>query len=995
MPFFNTCLRRSLLPAPVVVMLLLTACHNKPRFERLDPNQTGISFANTITESDSLNVLDFEYVYNGGGVGVGDVNNDELVDIYFSGNQVPGRLYHAWSTGVSLVDINTDGRLDLYVCTISPKRGQSVASLFYINEGIGPNGIPHFSDRAVQMGLADRGYSTQAAFFDYDRDGDLDVYLLTNALESYNRNQPRGPITNSTGRSTDRLYRNDSGQFTNVSAQAGITVEGRGLGVVIADLNEDGWPDVYCANDFQSNDLLWINNQDGTFTNRLTEYVRHGSYNAMGVDVADLNNDGHPELMTLDMMPDDNWRQKSMFGPANPDRFQMGLERGYAPQYVWNALQLNPRFVSRGAGSKPHITFSEVGQLAGVSATDWSWSTLMADFDNDGYRDIFITNGYPKDITDLDFVAYSADHGSSYFTADTQNNDGTKAEIDALIGVRKSNFMYHNRGGSLVFDDVTEAWGLSVPLFSNGATYADLDNDGDLDIVVNNINDPAFVYANRTVEQQTGGTNPAGSTHYLRVKLVGEAGNPAGFGASVSLRYGSNGERRQVAEQSPYRGYKSTVEPILHFGLGAAERVDTVRVRWPDGRVSVLTNVVANQVLTVRQASAGLPNATPGRPGSSVVAHALFTELTTDNPLRFVQQENPFIDFKEQTLLPHQYSRNGPGMAVGDVNGDGLDDVFMGGASTINGTLFRQQPNGSFSPSAVAGREPRKMADDMDAVFFDADGDGDQDLYVVSGGNEWLDGQRYYQDQLFLNTDGRGSFRQNTTALPNTRGSGSCVVAADYDHDGDLDLFVGGRLTPRRYPLPGRSYLLQNNGGKFTDVTNRLAPGLANVGMVTAALWSNYDNDSDMDYVAGNLGLNSRYRVSASEPLQVYAKDFDQNGPLDPIMCHYIQGNCYPSAPRDQVAVHPLPMAAQLAPVTAMLTGDFDGDGRLVLLTGNAYATDVEVGRYDAGKGLLRQGNGRGNFWPLTLAQSGFCADRDAKSLVQMATARHLAHSGG
>ena len=655
---------------------LLVGCREKPLFEQLDSSQTGITFANTITESDSLNVLDFEYIYNGGGVGVGDVNNDGLPDVFFSGNQVPSRLYinrsapgrstpgrsapgrgnrdggpmrfedvtervgithRTWSTGVSMVDINADGLLDIYVCTVNPKRGAPGApNQFYINEGIGKDGLPHFSDRATEMGLADRGYSTQAAFFDYDRDGDLDVYLLTNALEGYNRNQPRGPVRDGSGKSTDRLYRNEGKnapiRFTNVSREAGITLEGWGLGVAVADFNVDGWPDVYCANDFQSNDLLWINNRNGTFTNRLDEYMKHQSHNAMGVDVADLNNDGYPELMTLDMMPDDNRRQKSMFGSQNVDRHQMGVERGYSNQYVRNVLQLNrgPMPGHAAGADQAHPTFSEVGQLSGVSATDWSWSTLMADFDNDGFRDIFITNGYPKDITDLDFVAYNNDHQSSYFDSDSKTEAETKAKIGELLGVKKSNFMYRNRGGDrdgepLTFEDVTTAWGLSTPSFSNGAAYADFDNDGDLDIVVNTINDQALVYANRTAERAdaTRKDGPA-TNHYLRVNLSGDAGNPAGFGATVELHYGDQKTRHlQVIEQSPYRGYQSTVEPTLHFGLGTAYRVDTLLVRWLDGRVSRLTNLPADQVVTARQRDAKtVPKRNPAGPPA-----ALFTEL--------------------------------------------------------------------------------------------------------------------------------------------------------------------------------------------------------------------------------------------------------------------------------------------------------------------------------------------------------------------------------
>jgi enediyne biosynthesis protein E4 len=907
-------------------------------FALLSPEETGIHFANTITEDDSLNVLTFEYIYNGGGVAVGDFNQDGLPDLYFTGNQVSSKLYlnrgdltfedvtaaagvgtGVWATGVTVVDLNQDGLSDIYVCAASPVRGASTPNLLFINNGPGPDGIPTFTEAAAQYGLADTGYSTQAAFFDYDRDGDLDLYLLTNALEDFNRNSLRAKRTDGSGPSTDRLYRNNGdGTFTDVSREAGITTEGWGLGVAISDLNGDGWPDIYAANDFLSNDLLYINNQDGTFTNRIAEYLQHQSHNAMGVDVADYNNDGRPDIMTLDMMPEDNRRQKSMFAGINYDRFDLNQQMGYQPQYVRNTLQLN-----NGNG-----TFSEIGQLAGVYNTDWSWAPLFADLDNDGLKDLLVTNGYVKDVTDLDYVLYSRDN--TMFGTEKANQDKVRQEYEKLLSVIIPNYVFRNNG-DLTFENKSAAWGLTQASNSNGAVYADLDGDGDLDLVVNNINRPAFVYRNDADKLL--------QNNFLRLSLQGDSRNRQGLGARVVLRHHG---REQVLEQQPTRGYKSSVEPILHFGLGKDTLVQTVEVYWPDGKYQLLRNVRANQVLAVRHAAAG-----PAPAQASPAQETLFREVTEESGISFHHHGSDHVDFKIQPLLPHKHSQNGPGLAVGDVNCDGLDDFYVGNSARQAGMLYLQSPDGSFSGRPLGG--PSEKADDMGALFFDADGDGDLDLYVVSGGSAFKPGASQYQDRLYRN-DGAGNFTHAPTALPAMPSSGSVVTAADFDGDGDLDLFVGGRVQPHHFPAPGRSYILRNDQGRFRDVTAEVAPGLADIGMVTAALWTDFDADGQVDllvvgewmpltflknengafrnvtdatgltathgwwnsivtgdfngdgrpnYIVGNLGTNSRYQASAEQPVRIYANDYDKNGTVDPILTYYIQGKEYPTHPRD------------------------------------------------------------------------------------------------
>ncbi|GAB2555272.1 VCBS repeat-containing protein [Spirosoma areae] len=1082
-------------------------------FVKLPSSQTGITFANQLTETDSLNAMTFEYMYNGAGVGVGDFNRDGRQDLYFAGNQVSGRLYlndtqpgqkmrfrdvtgqsktgtDVWCTGVSVADVNQDGWPDIYVCVAgkTPKTPQRANKLF-INNGLAPNqDVPTFTERAAEYGLNDTGYSTQAVFFDYDRDGDLDCYLLTNALETTSRNNLRPKQFNGEATSTDRLYENEDGHFKNVSREAGILTEGYGLGVCVSDLDDNGWPDVYCANDFLSNDLVWMN-QPGPkkpgFTNQAATLLKHQTHNGMGVDIADINNDALPDIVVLDMLPADNYRQKMMLPGSNYNRFQMEKQLGYQPQFMRNTLQVNRGPAGRAGTTSGGVSFSEIGQLAGIEKTDWSWAPLLADFDNDGWKDLYITNGYRRDVTNLDFIAFNHEQ-ASFGTPDAQLRQA-KAELYGLPELKIPKYAYRNRGAidperaetALTFEDVSEAWGLNQMGFANGAAYADLDNDGDLDLVTNNIDSESFVLENQLNQREN-------HPNWLRVSILPTDKLPVAIGTKIWLYAGG---QLQMLELAPVRGFVSTVENVLHFGLGASPRYDSLVVRYPNGKKQIVGPGAANRMLNV-----------PYQPVSDWLASKpteppLFTELSaTESGLAIRHDENTVVDFNQTPLLPHLYSQNGPYLAVGDVNGDRLDDFFVGTDFGHHSSVYVQQANGQFKPATLPGSD---AYEDMGAVFFDADSDGDADLYVVSGGSK-IDGlSATYQDRLYLN-DGKGSFKPAPTALPPTRSSGGSVTVADFDGDGDLDVFRGGRVVPGQYPKPADSYLFRNETvgrcrrGRFADVTDQLAPGLRQIGMVTAALWTDADNDhrpdlmlvgewmaptlfrnvggqlqrqktnglntetgwwcslvagdfdgdGDTDYVTGNLGLNSKFRASATEPVRVYADDFDHNGRLDPILTFYLNHQHVPVAQRDIMmaqipgikkrfptyhdyashpfeelftdeersnafvrearqlascyienrgnftfAVHPLPVEAQISPINGMLTDDFTGDGKLdLLVAGNFYGTETIGGQLDAGKGLLLAGGGKpsGQSPFRTVANVGLNMDGDVKSVATL-----------
>jgi len=918
-----------------------------PLFQLLSPEQTNIHFQNTLEEGLNTNVLMYEYFYNGGGVATGDFNGDNLIDIYFTSNMGENKLYlnkgnlqfedvtqiskaggrpGPWKTGVTHADVNGDGKLDLYICYSGTLPEAKRQNQLFINKGNNADNIPIFEEQAAKYGLNSPAFSNQGYFFDYDRDGDLDMLLL-------NHNPKSLPVLNEVStakmlKTADnlrglRLFQQTNGKFQDVTEKAGISGSSLsyGLGIGMADINQDGWPDFYVSNDYTIPDYLYINNQNGTFTDRLGENMGHISQFSMGNDVADINNDGLADVFTLDMLPEDNHRQKMLVAPDNYAKFDLNIRSGFHHQYMRNMLQLN----------NGNETFSEIGQLAGIDKTDWSWAALLADYDNDGWKDLYVTNGYHRDYTNMDFIKYMDDFVAS---KGRLKREDVMELINNIPASDVVNYVFNNQNG-LSFENKTQAWGMNQKANSNGAAYADLDNDGDLDLIVNNINKPAFIYQNKTNEKQK---------NYLQVSLKGEGQNTQGIGAKITI---STNRQIQTKEQFTAKGYLSSVSPTIHFGLGNQTKIDELTINWQNGKQEKLTDIAANQILVLKE-----KNATKNRRNNTeakTIFKAIKSPITHQNPKLNIR------DFDRQPLLINQISHQGPCMEKGDLNGDGIADIFIGGASGQAATIYFGTKNKNFSKSNSFEMIAKidVLAEDTDVAFFDANGDGQVDIYVASGGYHRF--QTYdpaMQDRLYLN-DGKGNFAKATKALPTLPTSSRAIAVADINGDGYQDVFVGGGILPGRYPMTFKNLLLVNDGqGKFTNQLSKIAPDLASLGNIRDVVWldlnkdqtkdlvivgewlpvsifinnngqlenqtatylgedykgwwntievADFNKDGQPDLLIGNQGTNTSFQASEKTPITLIAKDFDKNGSIDPFFNYYKQGKAYPDVMRDEL----------------------------------------------------------------------------------------------
>ena len=1054
----------------VIFCICFASCKSKNKaalpvlFEVLKDDKTGLHFNNQVTPTEKFNMFNYMYFYNGSGVGAGDFNNDGLVDLFFAANQGDNKFYinegklhfkdvtaaatvpqdKGWSTGVSVVDINNDGLLDIYVCKVGKYEILNSKNQLLVCKEI-KNGTPFYVDEAKEYGLDFSGFSTQAAFFDYDMDGDLDMYLLNHSIHQSSSFAPRNNFVNSySALSGDKLYRNDGNHFTDATKQSKInsTEIGYGLGIAVSDINLDGWPDLYIGNDFHENDYLYINQKNGTFSEENNQRLMHTSKFSMGVDVADVNNDGYPEIISMDMLAADPYILKRSLGDDDYDVFFSKIASGYNYQYSRNMLQYNRR----------NGMFSETGVYSGISATDWSWAPLFMDFDNDGLKDLFIANGIPKRLNDMDYVnfIYNSEIQEKIKNSDMKDKD--MALMKKFPEIKIPNKFYKNKN-DLQFEDMETAVDNDLPTYSNGAVYADFDNDGDLDVVVNNINDPALLYENKTVKKT--------DKNFATIKLNGSEKNKNAIGSKIIL---FTGDKIETYEKNPARGFMSSMEISMHIGMGKV-KVDSAFLIWPDNSFEKITIDSSSQ-----QLSFTYKKELPKFNYNSIInfyKNVLNTaiDITASTGLNYKHTENAFNEFDREPLIPHMLSTEGPALAVADINKDGLDDIFIGASKTFHNAIFLQQANGKFIKTLQPEMALDSMYEDVSAAWADVNNDGNIDLIIATGGNEYYGNDEHLLPRIYLN-DGKANFKKLKNAFANIAITPSCVVANDFNGDGFIDLFLGGKTVPWNYGEIPRSYLLQNDGtGKFTDVTVKHAKDLANIGMVTNAVWFDIDkdndkdllvtcewggvtafinsngqfvkkeltdkkgwwnfvlpvdvdNDGDIDLIAGNLGLNSRLQATATQPVQLYFNDFDDNGKKEQVLTYFVKNKEVTLSSKDELqrqipmlkkkfiyaadfakaefkdifplektehatissanyfanavlinngnlnfTTQELPWQAQLSPYRDAAIADVNNDNLPdIILAGNYYSNTIHTGRYDADFGTVLINKGKGNF---------------------------------